>query len=87
MPQFPRRNFRAWGGAPRPMKMGTTVSPRRYDAAAADAIRPDNQRRTAILRYASRAAVFPISGWSGYASAAAISINPGNGVMGPVADV
>src|SRR6187431_305375 len=28
-----------------PMKMGTTRSPWRYDAAAADAIRPDNQRR------------------------------------------
>jgi hypothetical protein len=44
------------------MKMGTTASPWRYDAAAADAIRPDNQRRTAILRYASwAAAAFPIS--------------------------
>jgi hypothetical protein len=43
------------------MKMGTIVSLWRYDAAAAEAIRPDNQRRTAILRYASWAAVFPIS--------------------------
>jgi hypothetical protein len=48
-------------GAPRPMKMGTTASPWRYDAAAAETIWPDNQRRTSILRYASRAAVFPIS--------------------------
>jgi hypothetical protein len=36
-------------GAPRLMKMGTIVSPWRHDAAAADAIRSDNQRRTAIL--------------------------------------
>ncbi len=43
------------------MKMGTIVSPWRYDAAAAETIRPDNQRRTTILRYASWAAVFPIS--------------------------
>jgi hypothetical protein len=43
------------------MKMGTIASPWRYDAAAADAIRPDNQRRTAILRYASWTAVFPVS--------------------------
>ena len=48
-------------GAPPPMKMGTTASPWHYDVAAADAIRPDNQRRTAILRYASWAAVFPFS--------------------------
>jgi hypothetical protein len=30
-------------GAPRPMKMGPIAPPWRYDAAAADAIRPDNQ--------------------------------------------
>ncbi len=52
---------RTQSGAPRPMKMGTTASPWRYEVAAADAIRPDNRRRTAILRYASWAAVFPIS--------------------------
>jgi len=34
------------------MKMGTIASPWRYDVTAADAIRPDNRRRTAILRYA-----------------------------------
>jgi hypothetical protein len=62
-----RKNGRFWScqfcrtGAPRPMKMGTTASPWRYEVAAADAIRPDNQRRTAILRYALWAAVFPIS--------------------------
>ena len=39
--------------APWPMKMGTIASLRRYDVAAAEAIRPDNLRRTAILRYAS----------------------------------
>ncbi len=43
------------------MKMGTIASPWRYDAVALHAIQPDNLRRTAILRYASRAAVFPIS--------------------------
>jgi len=43
------------------MKMGTIASPWRYDAVAAETIRPDNQRRTTILRYASWAAVFPIS--------------------------
>jgi hypothetical protein len=39
------------------MKMGTIVSLWRYDVAAADAIRPDNRRRTTILRYALWAAV------------------------------
>jgi hypothetical protein len=48
-------------GAPRPMKMGTIALPWRYDVAAASAIRSDNQRRTAIFRYASWAAVFPVS--------------------------
>src|SRR6266481_750168 len=43
------------------MKMGTIASLRRYDVAAAEAIRPDNLRRTAILRYASWAAVFRMS--------------------------
>ena len=43
------------------MKMGTIASPWRYDVAAAEAIRPDNLRRTAILRYASWAAVFRMS--------------------------
>jgi hypothetical protein len=43
------------------MKMGTIALPWRYDVAAASAIRSDNQRRTAIFRYASWAAVFPVS--------------------------
>jgi hypothetical protein len=65
------------------MKMGTIASLRRYDVAAAEAIRPDNLRRTAILRYASWAAVFRSRGWPGCPSmAAAISINPGYGPMG-----
>jgi hypothetical protein len=34
------------------MKMGTIAAPLRYDAAADQALRPDNPRRTAILRYA-----------------------------------
>ena len=65
------------------MKMGTIASLRRYDVAAAEAIRPDNLRRTAILRYASWAAVFRMSRVAGCPSmAAAISINPGYGPMG-----
>jgi hypothetical protein len=48
-------------GAPRPMKMGTIASLWHYDAAASQAIRPDNVRRTSILRYAPWAALFPIS--------------------------
>jgi hypothetical protein len=43
------------------MKMGTTASPWRYDLAAARAIWPNRPRQTAILRYSSWAAVFPIS--------------------------
>jgi hypothetical protein len=66
-------------GAPRPMKMGTIAAPWRYDAVALPAIQPDNLRRTAILRYASRAAAFPISRVIRYPSMAALSINPGNG--------
>ena len=38
-------------GAPRPMKMGTTVSPWGYDAVADQALRPDSLRWPAILRY------------------------------------
>jgi hypothetical protein len=65
------------------MKMGTIASLRRYDVAAAEAIRPDNLRRTAILRYASWAAVFRMSRVARLPSmAAAISINPGYGPMG-----
>jgi len=52
-------------GASRPMKMGTIASPWRYDAAAADAIRLDNLRRTAVLRYASWAGcLFDFAGGS-----------------------
>ena len=42
---------------PRPMEMGTTASPWRYDAVAEQAPRPDHLRQTAILGYASRSAV------------------------------
>jgi len=38
-------------GAPRPMKMGTIVSPWRYDAMADYALQPANLRRPAILRW------------------------------------
>jgi hypothetical protein len=40
-------------GAPRPMKMGTIVSPWRYDSAAHHALQSVNLRRSAILHYTS----------------------------------
>jgi hypothetical protein len=43
------------------MKMGTTRSPFPYDDATRHALQSVNLRRTAILHYASGAAVFPIS--------------------------
>jgi hypothetical protein len=53
-----------------------------YNAAARDALQSANLRRPAILRYASWAAVFPISqGWSGAPSMAAITIDPDIDVM------
>jgi hypothetical protein len=70
-------------GAPWSMKMGNIVSPWRYDAVARHALQWAKLRRTAILRYASRAAVYPISpAWSGYPSFAAAPTNPGIDVMG-----
>src|SRR5262245_11812041 len=48
-------------GAPRSMKMGTTSSPWRYDAAADQALQSANLRGLAISHYASSAAAFPIS--------------------------
>ena len=48
-------------GAPRSMKMGTTRSPWRYDAAIRHALQSANLRLPAILHYASSAAVSPIS--------------------------
>src|ERR1700686_1214981 len=38
-------------GAPRPMKMGTTLSPWRYDAATRHALQSVSLRWPAILRY------------------------------------
>jgi hypothetical protein len=58
-----------------PTKIGTTRSPRRYNAAADETTRPHNLRRTAILRYASWIAVFPISRMVRFPSIAAVSIN------------
>jgi hypothetical protein len=45
-------------GAPRPMKMGTIASPRRYDAVVRHTPQSASLRCSAILHYASRAAVF-----------------------------
>ena len=63
------------------MKMGTTASPCRYDNVAAETIRPDNQRWTTILRYASWVAI-PISLVVRLAfDSAAVSISRGIDVM------
>jgi len=43
------------------MEMGTTASPWRYEGTADLALRLANLRRPATLRFASRAAAFPIS--------------------------
>jgi hypothetical protein len=48
---FDGRRPKEKSGAPRPMKMGTTASPWRYDGAADHALRPDNLRRPPILHY------------------------------------
>jgi hypothetical protein len=48
-------------GAPRSMKMGTIASRWRYEAIADYALQAINLRWLAIFRYASSAAVFPIS--------------------------
>ncbi len=76
------RRYHCRDGAPRLMKMGTTLSPWRYDVVAADTIRPDTQRRTTILHYASWANVFPIRWWSGYPSIVALSTSRGMDVIG-----
>ena len=69
------------------MKMGTIATLWRYDAAAYHALQSAKLRRNAILRYASWAAVFPVSeGPSGYLSIAALSINPGIDAIGPESD-
>ncbi len=70
-------------GAPRPMKMCTIASPWRYDLATAQAIWPDDLRQTAILRYASWPAVFPISrGPAPDAHAGPLKLPPSNYFLG-----
>ena len=70
------------GGAPRPMKMGTILSPCPCDAAALRTLQSVNLRRLATLRYASWTAGVPIvARWSGCPSIAALSLNPGIDVM------
>ena len=51
----------AQSGAPRSMKTGTIVSPWHYDTAAAQAIRSDNVRRTAMLSYARSTTLLSMS--------------------------
>ena len=48
----PHASERAVSGAPRSMKIGTILSPCRYDVGASLAIQPGNLRRPAIPRYA-----------------------------------
>jgi hypothetical protein len=45
---------KSYSGAPRPMKMGTTPSPWRYDAAACRALQSAKLRYPATLHYPSR---------------------------------
>src|SRR5712692_5240875 len=81
----PRRRNRAksYSGAPRSTKTGTILSPWPFDAAACHALQPAMLRQPAILHYASRAAIFPISqGGPVTASIAAMPINPGIDVLG-----
>jgi hypothetical protein len=47
---------KSYSGAPRPMKMGTTLSPWRYDALASQPLQSAKLRLATILRYAPRAA-------------------------------
>ena len=68
--------------APGSIKTGTARPPWRYDAAIPHALQSANQRRPAILHYASSAAVSPISqGGPGYPSIAVLSLNPGIDAM------
>jgi hypothetical protein len=58
------------------MKMGTIISPWRYDAAARDALQSTNLRQPAILHYASGPGALPnIATWSAYPLIAAVPIN------------
>jgi hypothetical protein len=65
------------------MKMGNTRSPWRYDAGTRHALQSLNLRWPAILRYDSWALSFRFARWSGYASIAALWINPVIDEMGP----
>src|SRR5262245_1174078 len=68
-------------GAPQWMKMGTTASPWRYDAAARRALQSVNLRQPAILCYATWEAASRFRGMSGYPSIAAVSVDPGIDAM------
>ena len=63
------------------MKIGTTASPWRYDAAAGHALQSTTLRQPAMLHYAGWAAVFPIWWGPAYPSIAAVSINSRLDVM------
>src|SRR5256885_1806676 len=65
------------------MKMGTIVSPWRYDAAAGRALRPHDPGYPAIFRYRlAGGGLSDFAGWSGYPTIAAFLTNPGIGAMG-----
>ena len=63
-------------GVPRSMKLDTIPSPCRYDAVAWRAFHSSKLRRNAILRYASRAPVLPISQGG--------PVTPASGLLNPV---
>ncbi len=65
------------------MKMGTTRSPWRYDAAARHALQSVKSATACdlALRLVG-GCLSDFAGWSGYPSIAALSINPGIDVMG-----
>jgi hypothetical protein len=74
---LPRPSAVAHSGAPPSMKMGTTRSPWRYDAAAYHALQSASLRRPAILRHTSWPPDFPISQASPASLDSATPINPG----------
>jgi hypothetical protein len=79
-----QHRYRMRSGAPRSMKVGTTVSPWRYDAAARHALPSASPRRLATVRYASRSLSFLCRA---YPSMPSVPINPEIDVMCQKADI
>jgi hypothetical protein len=69
----------SWNGAPRPMKMGTTVSLRCYDAAACYAPQPAKSAKACELALRLMGGCLPdFARWSGYPSIAPARSIPGS---------